>query len=66
MLCKYDSVIKDQQEKGIIERVDKKSKEGEKKLHSTPCATHTSKGYYQSSHCVRCFCKNEENKLKPE
>ena len=27
MLCKYDSIIKDQQKKGIIERVDEKSKE---------------------------------------
>ena len=31
MLCKYDSIIKDQQEKDIIERVDEKSKEGEQK-----------------------------------
>ena len=27
MLCKYDSIIKDQQEKSIIERVDEKIKE---------------------------------------
>ena len=27
MLCKYDNIIKDQQKKGIIERVDEKSKE---------------------------------------
>ena len=31
MLYKYDSIIKDQQEKGITERVDEKSKEGERK-----------------------------------
>ena len=31
MLYKYDNIIKDQHEKGIIERVDEKSKEGERK-----------------------------------
>ena len=31
ILCKYDSIIKDQQEKDIIERFDEKSKEGERK-----------------------------------
>ena len=30
-MCKYDTIIKDQQEKGIIKRVDEKSKEGERK-----------------------------------
>ena len=31
MLYKYDNIIKDQHKKGIIERVDEKSKEGERK-----------------------------------
>ena len=31
MLCKCDNIIKDQQEKGIIERVEEKSNEGERK-----------------------------------
>ena len=31
MLCKYDNIIKDQHEKRIIEIVDEKSKEGERK-----------------------------------
>ena len=35
MLCKYDNISKDQLEKGIIERVDEKSKKGERK-HYVP------------------------------
>ena len=31
MLCKYDNIIKDQHKKGIIERVNEKIKEGERK-----------------------------------
>ena len=31
MLCKYDKIIKDKLEKGIIKRINKKSKEGERK-----------------------------------
>ena len=31
MLCKHDNIIKDQHQKDIIERVDEKSEEREKK-----------------------------------
>ena len=31
MLYQYENIIKDQHEKGIIEKVDEKSKEGERK-----------------------------------
>ena len=33
MLCKYDNIIKDQREKGIIKGVDRKSREGERKQY---------------------------------
>ena len=35
MLCKYENIIKEQHEKGIIERVDEKRREEKEKQNTT-------------------------------
>ena len=67
MLCKYDNIIKDQREKGIIKGVDRKSREGERKQYIPHHAVFTpAKDTTKVRICVWCFHKNEENKLKHE
>ena len=67
MLYKYSNIIKDQHEKGIIERVDEKSKEGERKQY---IPHHTVFRPAKDTTKVRIVYdaseKNEENKLKSE
>ena len=64
-LIEYYNIIKDQHEKGILlkdslRRV--KKEKGNTTFHT--CGIHINKGYYQSSHIVRCFHKNEEIKAR--
>ena len=61
MLCKYDKIIKDKLEKNIIKRINKNSKEGERK-HYIPHHTVFTPAKDNTKVCT----KYNENKLKPE
>ena len=61
MLCKYDKVIKDKLEKGIIKRINKKSKGGERK-HYIPHHAVFTPGKDTTKVCT----KYNKNKLKPK
>ena len=68
LLCEYNNIhYQELTRKGCCRKSQQEAWRRRKEtLHYTSCGIYTSKRYYQSSHCVRCFCKNEENKLKPE
>ena len=66
MLHKYSNIIKDQHEKGIIERVEK-SKEGERKQYIPHHAVfRPAKDTTKVRIVYDASEKNEENKLKSE
>lgn len=62
----YDSVIRDQLEKGVIEKVTEKYAEWTKALSSPPCSHKSHKTNDKTSHCLRCIGKNTEREQQPE